>query len=139
MRQLVGEKDIVLSAASHFDGDQCQPEWFAPGTTVIPIFKVGFNNINSAFDLVFVDDVEGIKAWPGSRTIADPVEVAAVVRGEHAGRTSSAQRIVCHNLGIALHDIYWAAQLLELTAGAGAAVSESVMVDLGVPASRLWV
>ena len=67
------------------------------------------------------------------------VEVAAVVRGEHAGRTSSAQRIVCHNLGIALHDIYWAAQLLELTAGAGAAVSESATVDLGVPASRLWV
>jgi len=46
---------------------------------------------------------------------------------------------VCHNLGIALHDIYWAAQLLELTAGAGAAVSESATVDLGVPASRLWV
>ena len=70
MRQLVGEKDIVLSAASHFDGDQCQPEWFAPGTTVIPIFKVGFKIINTAFYLVFVDDVEGMKAWQGRRSSA---------------------------------------------------------------------
>ena len=52
MRELVGEKDVVVSAASHFDGDQCEPGWFAPGTTVIPIFKVGFNNLNPVFDLV---------------------------------------------------------------------------------------
>ena len=147
MRELVGEKDVVVSAASHFDGDQCEPGWFAPGTTVIPIFKVGFNNLTPVFDLVFVDDVEGIKGWAGGQNIADPVEVASVVRGEHSGRTAAEQRIVCHNLGIALHDIYWASRLLDLTCCDGSDSADgnnlytmsSTEVDLGAPASRVWV
>ncbi|WQD13178.1 MAG: hypothetical protein U1U88_001371 [Lawsonella clevelandensis] len=69
MRELVGEKDVVVSAASHFDGDQCEPGWFAPGTTVIPIFKVGFNNLTPCSDLVFVDDVEGIRGGLEARIL----------------------------------------------------------------------
>lgn len=70
-----------------------------------------------------------------------------MVRGEHTGRTAAEQRIVCHNLGIALHDIYWASRLLDLTCCDGSDSADgnnlytmsSTEVDLGAPASRVWV
>ena len=59
-------------------------------------------------------------------------EVASVVRGEAAGRDNSQQRILVYNIGLAIHDIYFANKILSQ-------LPIATDMELDGPNEKMWL
>lgn len=110
---VVSGSDVVVSAATVLDHDICDDECFDPGVLLVPVHTRGFGNCDLFFDKVFADDtghVSGFKYFDRFNSFA---EVSDVVLGKAPGRESDEERIIAYNIGISLHDIYFAGKLYE--------------------------
>lgn len=131
--EIVDGSDVVVSAATVFENDICPDECFKEGVLVVPIHTRGFTNCDLFFDKVYADDanhVNGFKYFDSFRSFA---EVTDVVNGNAPGRENEKERILAYNIGIALHDIYFAGKLYELC---GKDCSE---ISLNAPKEKFWV
>ncbi len=98
--------DVVISAVTYMQDDFVSVECFKPGCLVVPIHTRGFMECDLAFDKVFGDDeghLRGFKYY--NQFLSRFAEVSSVLNGENKGRTSDTERIICYNIGIAIHDI----------------------------------
>ena len=110
---LIDGADVVVScvtvANSLFAPDEC----FNPGVLVVPVHTRGFQNCDLFFDKVFADDrghVCGFKYFDRFKYFD---EFAHVLLDENIGRTSDDERILAYNIGIALHDVYFASKIYD--------------------------
>lgn len=109
--EVVEDSDVVISAVTYADRELCEDKYFKPGVVVIPVHTLGFTNCDLFFDKVFADDrnhVEHFRYFDKFRSFA---EVSDVVKGKAPGRESPSERILVYNIGIALHDIYFAGRI----------------------------
>lgn len=131
--ELVGESQVVISCVTAAGGDFCPVECFAPGVTVIPVHTRGFMGCDLAFDRVFCDDVGHVKGFRYFDSFSDRLsEVAEVVQGSAPGRTSDDERILVYNIGLALHDVVYAAHIFEM------GLSGALDVDFDGPREKFW-
>lgn len=110
---LVHDATTIVSSLTYTDDVFCPVTAYAPGCTIIPIHTRGFQNCDPVFDKIYADDrghVEGFQHFGDFRSFA---EVADVVNGVAPGRENSSERILVYNIGIALHDISFAAHLYQ--------------------------
>lgn len=131
--EVIGGSDVIVSAATVFEDDVCADEYFKEGVLVVPIHTRGFTNCDLFFDKVFADDVNhvhGFKYFDRFRSFA---EVTDVVNGRAPGRENDKERILAYNIGIALHDIYFAGKLYELCK------DNCPEIDLNAPKEKFWV
>lgn len=116
MEQLIEDADVVVSCITDADGLMVSdPAMFKPGVLVVPVHTRGFQNCDTVFDKVFADDeghVSGFRYFSQFRRFG---ELADVLAGRIAGRESDAERILSYNIGLGLHDVFYAHQLLRLT------------------------
>ena len=85
----------------------------ATGILEVPVPTRGFQNRELVFDRVFADDrahVENFKYFNRFRRFD---EISNVLNGLSAGRESNEEKILSYNIGIAIHDIYFASKVLE--------------------------
>jgi ornithine cyclodeaminase len=103
-----------------------EPAWLDEGVTVVLVSSLdGPLELHAATDLLVVDDWEHESTHAGryaerlvaaGLTPADgsgAVELAAVVAGDHPGRTAAGQRIVVSPVGLAMDDIATAHHVLR--------------------------
>ena len=117
-RAFAAEADVLISAVTVatellFPDDSL----FKKGVTVIPVHVRGFQNCDLFFDKVFGDDtnqIRGFKYFPQFRQYD---ELHHVLQGKNPGRTTSDERILSYNYGIALHDIFFASRIFEKASG----------------------
>lgn len=131
--EVVCGSNVVVSAATVFENDICADECFKEGVLVVPIHTRGFTNCDLFFDKVFADDVNhvhGFKYFDRFRSFA---EVSDVVNGEAPGRENDKERIIAYNIGIALHDIYFAGKMYELCG------QDCPEISLNAPTEKFWV
>lgn len=131
--EVVAGSDVIVSAATVFENDICPDECFKEGVLVVPIHTRGFTNCDLFFDKVFADDVNhvhGFKYFDRFRSFA---EVTDVVNGRAPGRENDRERILAYNIGIALHDLYFAGKLYELCG------QDCPEVSLNAPTEKFWV
>lgn len=131
--EVIDNSDVVISAATVFENDICSDEHFKEGVLVVPIHTRGFTNCDLFFDKVYADDtnhVRGFKYFDRFRSFA---EVSEVVNGKASGRENDKQRILAYNIGIALHDIFFAGKIYELYG------KDCPEIDLNVPKEKFWV
>ncbi|MCC8070865.1 MAG: ornithine cyclodeaminase [Clostridium sp.] len=115
MRSLVQGADVVVSAITSAKEMLVEDvNWFEPGVLLVPIHTRGFQNCDTVFDHVFGDDYDHIKGFQYFDQFKAFDELGEVLRGEKQGRTSSEERIIAYNYGLALHDVYFAAKLYKL-------------------------
>lgn len=110
----VRDSDVVFSAVTYAGQDLCGDECFKEGCCIIPIHTRGFGNCDLFFDKIYADNrghVEGFKYFSKFKRFA---EVSDVVCGRTAGRENSRERIMAYNVGISLHDIYFAEQIYKM-------------------------
>lgn len=114
---LIGGSDVVISCISHTDDILCPDETlFKPGVTVIPVHTRGFQNCDLFFDKVFGDDtghIEGFRYFSRFRKFD---EFSNVLLGKSPGRESDEERILSYNIGLGLHDAFFAERIYRMVA-----------------------
>lgn len=109
---VVRASDVVFSCLTDAPSLLCPDETaFREGCTVIPVHTKGFQNCDLFFDRVFADDrghVCGFRYFEQFRQFA---EIGDVLQHKAEGRQTPQERILCYNIGIALHDIHFADRL----------------------------
>lgn len=127
--------DVIVSGATYLGRDICKDSSFAEGVLLVPMHTRGFGNCDLFFDKIFGDDyghISGFRNFAGFKSFG---EVSDVVNGRIQGRLSPKERIIAYNIGIALHDIYYAgkvyARAKELNLG--------TEIHLLAPREKEWI
>lgn len=114
---LIDGSDVVISCISHTDDILCADETsFKPGVTVIPVHTRGFQNCDLFFDKVFGDDtghIEGFRYFSRFRKFD---EFSNVLLGNSPGRENDEERILSYNIGLGLHDAFFAERIYRMVA-----------------------
>lgn len=128
--------DAVVSAVSYARTTFVEDSVLQPGCIVVPIHTAGFQNCDLTFDKIIIDDhghVSSFKYYNEFKNRA--IEVEAIERGLHPGRENDNERIVAYCGGIALHDIYIAAQLLRIAEER----NDLENIVMQQPVERYWI
>lgn len=106
--ETIMDSDIIVSGVTYADKNFCDISCFKEGCLVVPIHTLGFQNCDLIFDKVFGDDYSHICGFKYFDKFKSFTEVCDVVNGIKEGRTNDKERILAYNIGIAIHDIYFA-------------------------------
>lgn len=113
--ELITNADVVISSVTAADNLIAEDNWFKEGVLVIPIHTRGFQNCDLFFDKVFADARNHVSQFKYFNRFKYFDEVSNVMSGIHPGRTNDQERILVYNIGIGLHDIYFASKIFEMT------------------------
>lgn len=114
IEELVKGSDVVISGITYTDNDIASPDLFDNGALLVPIHTRGFMQCDLVFDKVFADDLDHVKGFKYFDNFKYFSEVSDVLIGQNKGRENDNERIICYNIGIALHDVYFANRILNL-------------------------
>lgn len=132
--QVVEESDVIISAATYLSEDLCEDKSFKEGVLVIPIHTLGFTNCDLFFDKIFADDTNHVKHFKYFDKFKSFAEVSEVVNGTAAGRVSDKERIMVYNIGVAMHDVYFAANIYNMLKD-----KDCQTVEFGCPKNKFWL
>lgn len=111
----VRNSDLVVSAVTRVEKDFCPDSCYAEGCTVIPVMTMGFQNCDLFFDQVFTDDIDQIRGFRYFNSFKSVKNTNEVLLGKVVGRINDQERILVYNYGLAIHDMYFAKKIYELT------------------------
>lgn len=115
MEQLVEGADVVVSCITDADGLLIDSaERFAPGTLLVPVHTRGFQNCDTVFDKIVADDTEHVKSFRYFNEFRDFCELSDILSGKRPARISDNERIIAYNIGLGLHDVYFASQIYDI-------------------------
>lgn len=133
--EIVRESDVVISAVTYLPSDVCKDEVFPPGVLVVPIHTLGFTNCDLFFDKVYADDYGHVCDFKNFYQFKYFAEVSDVLNGKAAGRENDEERILVYNIGVAMHDINFAAHIYQLLEDS----SDLTDIDLHEPKEKFWI
>ena len=113
---IMGQNDVIVSAVTYTDKDFCDASVYRPGTLVVAIHLRGFMGCDITFDKVFCDDFSHVEGFKHFNDWKYKAEVAQVIRGEAKGRENDEERIIAYNVGLSLHDMFFAEKIYDLMA-----------------------
>lgn len=112
---LVSGADIVVSCITDAEGFLVEDDTlFKSGILVVPVHTRGFQNCDLVFDKVFADDEGHVKGFKYFDRFKQFGEISDVLNGKIPGRTSEYERILSYNIGLGLHDVFYAYKILKL-------------------------
>ncbi len=113
-QSLVSGSDVVISCITAADYLIAPDHCYKEGVLVVPVHTRGFQNCDLFFDKIFADDTEHVKSFKYFDKFKQFDEFSHVLLGKNPGRESETERILAYNIGISLHDIYFASQIYDL-------------------------
>ena len=132
--ELVENSDVVISAATYLPDNICeQDEKFKEGVLVVPVHTLGFTNCDLFFDRVYADDYGHVKNFKYFDKFKKFGEVSDVINKRIEGRTNEKERILVYNIGISIHDIYFAAKIYQKLA------NKKEKINFKGPTEKFWV
>ena len=114
LTELFRGADVIISGVTYQENDFAPIDTYSPGCLIIPIHTRGFMNCDCEFDKIFVDDYEHVRDFKYYDHFKICRETAEFVRGECEGRDNNFQKILCYNIGIGIHDVYFAEKFLRM-------------------------
>ena len=132
--EAVKGSEVVISAATYLPNDLCADECFDEGVLVVPIHTLGFTNCDLFFDKVFADDYGHVCHFKNFDKFKSFAEVNDIVNGKAPGRENDKERILAYNIGVSMHDIYFAAQIYEM-------MDKEQLQDINLhePTEKFWI
>jgi len=135
-REEICSCDAVVSAVGYARSEMMDSSVFQPGCVVIPIHTAGFQGCDLTFDKIVIDDFSHTKDYRYYQEFKTrAIEIEKIETGGMPGRESDDERIIVYSGGIALHDIYIAAKLLEIAETR----READDVCMKLPGTRFWI
>lgn len=115
IEELVKDADVVISCITDASGLIVEDEkLFKPGVLVVPVHTRGFQNCDTIFDKVFADDTMHVSGFKYFNQFKQFAELNEVLLGQKPGRENDEERILIYNIGLGLHDVFWANNVCEL-------------------------
>ena len=133
--ELVTGSDVVVSGVTYAPKDFCSDECFKKGVLVVPIHTLGFTNCDLFFDKVFADDYGHVCNFRYFDKFKSFAEMTDVVTGKAPGRESDEERILAYNIGISVHDVYFASRIYSM-------LPKDIKlpeVQLNTPQKKFWI
>lgn len=131
---LAKESEVLVSCVTAATENYCDSKDFNPGCLVVPVHTRGFANCDLSFDSVFCDDERHVSNFKYYQVFKNKLtEVADVVSGKKPGRKNDKENIIVYNIGISLHDIFFAAKIHERLQGS------APEINLAKPDKKFWV
>ena len=133
--ELVTGSDVVISGVTYAPTNFCSDECFKKGVLVVPIHTLGFTNCDLFFDKVFADDYGHVCNFKYFDKFKSFAEMTDVVCGKVPGRESDDERILAYNIGISVHEVYFANRIYSM-------IPEDMKlpeVQLNTPKQKFWI
>lgn len=112
---LISGSDVVISCITQTDSIICPDlHAFKPGVLVVPVHTRGFQNCDTVFDKVFADDTGHVRGFANFDKFRQFNELGNVLDGLVPGRENDGERILSYNIGLGLHDAFFAYQIYSL-------------------------
>jgi ornithine cyclodeaminase len=113
--ELVCDTDVLVSCITEANGFLVEnTKLLKPGILIVPVHTRGFQNCDTIFDKVFADDTSHVKGFKYFDKFKQFHELSDVLKGTCLGRTSDDERILSYNVGLGLHDVYFATKIVDL-------------------------
>lgn len=114
MEELVDNADVVVSAITEANSLLVEDvNLFKPGVLVVPVHTRGFQNCDTVFDKVFADDEGHVRGFKYFNQFRKFDELSRVLLGKSSGRETDSERILSYNIGLSIHDVYFAVMILN--------------------------
>ena len=111
--ELVGNTDALYSCVTVMNEQFLPPEAYPPGYTLIPVHMRGFQDCDTKFDRIFGDDRGYLEHFDHFNEFRYFGELTDVLLGRDVGRRSPEERILCYNVGLGLHDVWFASRIYD--------------------------
>lgn len=112
---LVEDSDVLVSAVTEMPELFCtKVQTYKEGVLIVPIHTRGFQNCDLFFDHIFADDKGHVCGFKYFNQFKQFHEISEVLLGKVPARVNNAERILAYNIGLGLHDVYFAHQIYEL-------------------------
>lgn len=131
--------DVIISCATYFENDIAPDEWFDEGVLVVPVHTRGFTNCDLFFDKVFADDTGHVDHFKNFSKFKCYAELSDVISGRAAGRENDKERILAYNIGVSIHDIYYAAHIYQMMKQKPEIFNSLANAELLEPKDKFWV
>ena len=110
---LVSKADVVVSSVTAATELIAPDECYKEGCLVVPIHTRGFQNCDLFFDKVFADDTAHVQEFKYFDRFRIFDEFSKILLRQNPGRENDKERILSYNIGIALHDVYFASKIYD--------------------------
>ena len=119
--ELVARTVALYSCVTVMNEQFLSPDAYPPGYTLIPVHMRGFQECDLVFDRIFGDDTGHLAEFQYFNKFKSFAEFTDVLLGKKVGRQSSDERIICYNVGLGLHDVWFASRMydMEMARGCG--------------------
>ena len=134
-KELVSDADVIISCVTAFDDTFAPEKLYKKGVLIIPVHTRGFQNCDMVFDKVIGDDYDHIKEFKYFSQFKKFIEFADILKGNVTGRNDTDERILSYNIGIALHDIYFASRIYSLYEN----TNKLNQIILNPPMEKFWI
>lgn len=112
--ELISNTRSLFSCVTVMNEQFAEPDAYPMGYTCIPIHTKGFQDCDLVFDRVFGDDTGHISEFKNFAKFRSFAEISDVLMGNEMGRTNIDERILSYNVGIGLHDVWYASKIYDL-------------------------
>ncbi len=137
--EAVKGSDVVVSCATYFEDDICADDCFDEGVLVVPVHTRGFTNCDLFFDKVFADDTGHVDHFKNFAKFKYYAQVSDVVNGRAVGRENDKERILAYNIGVSIHDIYYAANIYQMMKAKPEIFESLTDADMRDPTEKFWI
>lgn len=117
--ELVSRTQALYSCVTVMNEQFLPVSAYPAGYTLIPVHMRGFQDCDVAFDRVFGDDRGYLEHFQHFKEFKYFAEFTDVLLGRDIGRQSPDERIICYNIGLALHDVWFASRIFDLEVSHG--------------------
>ena len=112
--ELIQDSDVIVSAVTEMPSLFCENnELYKEGVLLVPIHTRGFQNCDLFFDHIFADDTAHVSGFKYFNQFKQFNELSEVLLHQIPARHSDKERIIAYNIGLGLHDIYFAHHIYE--------------------------
>ncbi|MCM1034673.1 MAG: ornithine cyclodeaminase [Paludibacter sp.] len=112
--ELISDSDVIVSAVTEMPNLFCtDTTLFRPGCLLVPIHTRGFQNCDTMFDRIVADDTAHVEKFQYFNQFRSFTELSDVLIGNAPARKTNQERIIAYNIGLGLHDIYFAHNIYE--------------------------
>lgn len=131
--------EVVISCATYLAEDIARDEWFDEGVLVVPVHTRGFTNCDLFFDKVFADDTGHVDHFKNFSKFRFYGEIGDLINGRSPGRENDRERILAYNIGVSVHDVYFAARIYRMLEQRPEMFDRLADARMQGPADKFWI